>query len=210
MGAYSTARLLPPDRRAAFTAIAQAVVSGMRSEGDPFVGVLFIGFMLTRRGPMVLEFNTRFGDPETEAVLLRLDTPLVDLLHAAVDGFPEGLHIRLHDTAAAAVVLASAGYPASADKGQPIRGLDLFPPSADPAAVHIFHAGTALAETPTYPGAPASAPAVVTAGGRVLAIATAAPTLREALDRIYAAADQVTFPGMQLRRDIGHRALEEI
>lgn len=209
MGAYSTDRLLPPDRREALTAIAQAVVSGMRSEGDPFIGVLFIGLMLTPRGPVVLEFNTRFGDPETEAILLRLDTPLLSLLNAAVDGFPVGMHIRLHDTAAAAVVLASAGYPVTSQPGQPISGLELFPPSTDPAAVHIFHAGTALTESPTYPGAPHSALTTITAGGRVLALATAAPTLREALTRIYAATQQVTFPGMQLRRDIGHRALDE-
>ncbi len=209
MGAYSTRDLLLPDRRDALTAIAQAVVSGMRSEGDPFVGVLFVGLMLTRSGLRVLEFNTRFGDPETEAILLRLETPLLDLLDAAVDGFPEGMHIRFHDTAAAVVVLASAGYPAASQPGQPIAGLELYPPSPDPEAVHVFHSGTALAETPTYPGAPASAPAIVTAGGRVLAIATAAPSLREALDRIYAATERVSFRGMQLRRDIGHRALGE-
>ena len=213
MGAYSTPHLLPPARRAAFTAIAQRVVDGMRSEGDPFTGVLFVGLMLTPRGPMVLEFNTRFGDPETEAILLRLETPLLDLLNAAVDGFPPGLHVRLHDTTAAAVILASAGYPSSAPNrdqpGQPISGLDQYPPSPDPQALHIFHAGTALSETPTYPGAPHAALQTVTAGGRVLALATAAPTLREALNRIYAATETVTFPGMQLRRDIGHRALEK-
>ncbi len=212
MGAYSTRRLLPPDRRDALTAIAQSTVDGMRSEGDPFVGVLFLGLMLTRSGPMVLEFNTRFGDPETEAILLRLETPLLDLLNAAVDGFPVGMHVRLHSTAAASVILASAGYPTTSfnrdQPGQPIRGLDLFPPSPDAQAIHIFHAGTALAETPTFPGAPASAPQIVTAGGRVLAISTAAETLEAALQKIYAAIDQIHFPGMQLRRDIGHRALE--
>ena len=88
MGAYSTRRLLPPDRSAVFTHLAQTVVDGMRSEGVPFVGVLFIGLMLTPAGPVILEFNTRFGDPETEAILLRLATPLLDLLNAAVDGFP--------------------------------------------------------------------------------------------------------------------------
>lgn len=207
MGAYSTRGLLPPDRRDALTRIAQTVVSGMSSEGDHFVGVLFLGLMLTRNGPMVLEFNTRFGDPETEAMLLRLETPLLDLLNAAVDGFPEGMHVRLHDAAAACVILASAGYPAASQPGQPIAGLDLFPPSPDPEDLHIFHAGTAFIETPTYPGAPASAPQIVTASGRVLAVCTAAPTLEAALQKIYAAVDHIHFPGMQLRRDIGHRAL---
>ena len=113
----------------------------------------------------------------------------------------------MHPTAAASVVLAAAGYPAPSQPGQPISGLDLFPPSPDPQAVHIFHSGTALAETPTFPGAPASAPAVVTAGGRILAVSSSAETLEAALGKIYAAIDRIHFPGMQLRRDIGHRAL---
>ncbi len=197
MGAVSTDRLLPPALQATLAAIAQRTVDGMRSEGTPFTGVLFVGVMLTPLGPMVLEFNTRFGDPETEALLLRLETPLLDLLNAAVDGFPPGFAPSLSRDASASVILASAGYPASAEKGQRITGLETVPATLDPTAVHVFHCGTAEGNSGE----------LVTAGGRVLAVATAAETLEAALGKIYAAVDRLHFPGMQLRRDIGHRVL---
>ena len=197
MGAISSDRLLPPAFRETLTVMAQRTVDGMRSEGTPFVGVLFVGLMLTPRGPMVLEFNTRFGDPETEAILLRLETPLAEVLNSAVSGFPRGFVPRLSRQVAASVILAGAGYPASAEKGQPIRGLQGTPESLDPEAIHVFHCGTAE-----------QGGELVTAGGRVLAVATAAPTLEAALDKIYGAIEGIHFSGMQVRRDIGHRVLE--
>ena len=198
MGAYSTDGLLRPSMAEWINAnIAQRVVDGMRSEGEPFRGVLFCGLMLTAAGPMVLEFNTRFGDPETEALVLRLETPLLHLLDAAVDGIPPGFRASLRHGAAASVVLASPGYPGRPETGAPVRGLEAFPPSPDPEAVHVFHAGTASRDGE-----------IVTAGGRVLAVSAASEVgLEDALGKIYRAIDQIEFPGMQVRRDIGWRAL---
>ncbi len=199
MGAYSTDALLQPAMADWIAAnIAQRVVDGMRSEGEPFRGVLFCGLMLTAAGPMVLEFNTRFGDPETEALVLRLETPLLHLLDAAVDGIAPGFEATLRPGAAASVVVATPGYPARPQTGAPILGLEAFPDSSDPDAVHVFQAGTAMRDG-----------RLVTAGGRVLAVSAAsARGLEEALRKIYRAVDQIEFPGMQVRRDIGWRALQ--
>jgi phosphoribosylamine--glycine ligase len=193
MGAYSTDTLVSAETLAWMrTEVAQRVVDGMAAEGTPFAGVLFVGFMLTPAGPRVLEFNTRFGDPETEAILLRLETPLLDILNAAVDGRVGELDIRLKPGAAVCVVAASAGYPGAYQTGKVIDGL-----RTSPAGIEVFHAGTKL-----MPDG-----AVVTAGGRVLAVTAAADDLAAALDQIYATLDRITFDGMQFRRDIGWRAL---
>jgi phosphoribosylamine--glycine ligase len=192
MGAYSTDGLLTPAMRQWITQhIAQKVVDGMASEGMPFKGILFIGLMMSPRGPKVLEFNTRWGDPETEAIMLRLETDIVDLFNAAIDGTARDLSIRLKPGASATVIAASAGYPGKYASGKPITGLDN---SND--GVVIFHAGTAMKDSQ-----------IVTAGGRVLAVTAEAADLREALDRIYRRMQTISFEGMQYRRDIGHRAL---
>jgi phosphoribosylamine--glycine ligase len=194
MGAYSTDALLPNDRKQwVLQHVAQPTVDGMKAEGHPFRGILFIGLMLTPDGPKVLEFNTRWGDPETEAILLRLETDLLDLVDASIDGTADKLNIKLRAGAAISVILASAGYPASAEKGVVIHGLD----TPQPANVQVFHAGTALNASGE----------VVTAGGRVLAIAAEAENLRRAAGKAYDAASTISFKGMQMRRDIGHRAL---
>ncbi len=193
MGAYSTEDLLPPELSEKLRRnIAQRVVDGMRAEGTPFRGILFCGLMITPHGPEVLEFNTRWGDPETEAIVLRLQTPMLDLLNAAIDGTANRLQIRLEAGAAVSVIAAGAGYPANAQKGEVIYGLN----AKLPPETVLFHAGTARQGKET-----------VTAGGRVLAASAAAPTLRQALARAYAAMDEIYFEGMQVRRDIGHRAL---
>ncbi|GAA3748812.1 phosphoribosylamine--glycine ligase [Terriglobus aquaticus] len=193
MGAYSTDDLLPNALRDdLLREVAQRAVDGMRAEGTPFRGILFCGMMLTERGPMVLEFNTRWGDPETEAILLRMETDVLDLIDASIDGTADRLHIRMRPGASACVIAASAGYPASPRKGDLIHGLDL----ALPDDAVIFHAGT----TATPEG-------VVTAGGRVLAVTAAAASLRDALSGAYGVINQIHFKGMQFRRDIGHRAL---
>jgi phosphoribosylamine--glycine ligase len=207
MGAYSTDALLSDERKQwVLKHVAQPTVDGMKAEGNPFQGILFIGLILTPPSPTipadeivdgiapkVLEFNTRWGDPETEAILLRLETDFLELVDASIDGTADKLDIQLKSGAAISVILASAGYPASAEKDVVIHGLD----TPQPANVQVFHAGTALN----------GAGEVVTAGGRVLAIAAEAENLRRAAGKAYDAASTISFKGMQMRRDIGHRAL---
>jgi len=194
MGAYSTENLVTPEMAEWMrTHIAQRVVDGMKAEGAPFVGVLFTGFMMTPAGPMVLEFNTRFGDPETEAILMRLETDLVELILASVEGRGLSIPVRLKPGASACVIAASAGYPGPHTQGRPISGLDDVPSS-----VQVFHAGTAFKEDE-----------LVTAGGRVLAVTAVGTDLATALQQVYAALDVIAFEGMQFRRDIGWRALAE-
>jgi phosphoribosylamine--glycine ligase len=195
MGAYSTDGLVTPAMRQwLLRNVAQKVVDGMRSEGEPFKGILFCGIMMTPRGPMVLEFNTRFGDPETEAILLRLETDILDLFDASIDGTANRLTIKLRTGASVCVIAASGGYPGKYATGKLITGL----PPADQQTddVVIFHSGTALKDGQ-----------LVTAGGRVLAITAVAPDLRTALDKAYAKLAKISFEGMQFRRDIAHRAL---
>lgn len=198
MGAYSTDSLLTAEQAEwLLTHVAQRVVDGMRSEGAPFVGVLFIGAMLTADGPRVLEFNTRFGDPETEAILLRLETDLASLLEAAAEGRVADVPVRLRPGASACVIAASGGYPGRVTAGQVIHGLE----SVEPDVV-VFHAGTALRTASAQ-----AAEALVTAGGRVLAVSAAAPDLAAALAKVYSALEGIGFEGMHFRRDIGWRAL---
>jgi len=172
----------------------QPVVDELRHRGTPFHGILYAGLMLTADGPRVLEFNVRFGDPETQAVLPRLRTDLVDLLERAAT--PEGLRgaeLEWDDRWAVTVVLASAGYPASSSSGDVIEGLENVP-----REVEVTHAGTALT-----PGG-----AIVTAGGRVLSVTGLGSGPAAARDAAYAAADLITYEGRQLRRDIALRAVE--
>ena len=211
MGAYSTDALMPEDLRNWLTKnVAQRTVDGMAARGTPFKGILFCGIMLVPQPdesvvPMVLEFNTRFGDPETQALMLRLDTEatdIVDLFDAAIDGTIAGtgndLHIAIKPGASVSVIAASGGYPGKYSSGKPISGLE----STSLPDVMVFHSGTALT-TPTDDN-PA---ATVTAGGRVLSVTAAAPTLREALGLAYARLAEISFEGMQYRRDIGWRRL---
>jgi phosphoribosylamine--glycine ligase len=191
MGAYSTDELVTAEMAEWLRAnVAQRVVDGMRAEGTPFSGVLFTGLMMTPDGPKVLEFNTRFGDPETEAVMLRLETDLVEILEAAVEGRVGEVEIRLKPGASACVIAASAGYPGKYVSGKSISGLDRVG-----AGVEVFHAGTALKDGE-----------IVTAGGRVLAVSAAGEDLGEALGKVYGALAEIGFEGMQFRRDIGWRA----
>lgn len=192
MGAYSSDELISPGMMRWLEArVTQNVVNGMAAEGTPFTGVLFVGLMLTADGPRVLEFNTRFGDPETEAIVMRLETPLLDIVEAAVDGRLDKLKIWLKPGASACVVAASGGYPGGYEGGKVISGLE-----GVPDGVQVFHSGTALREDDT-----------VTAGGRVLAVTAAGEDLVEALGKVYGALEGIGFEGMQYRRDIGGRAL---
>ena len=192
MGAYSTDDLISASTRQwLLEKVAQRVVDGMKAEETPFVGVLFVGLMMTPDGPKVLEFNTRFGDPETEAILLRLETDLVDVLEAAVDGRIGQLQIKLKPGASACVIAASAGYPGKYSSGKEISGLKDVGDE-----VEVFHAGTQLHDG-----------RILTSGGRVLAVTAAGADLPEALARVYHAMERISFDGMHFRRDIGWRAL---
>ena len=193
MGAYSTDTLTTPElRQWIIDNVAQKVVTGMAAEGTPFRGILFIGLMMTPRGPMVLEFNTRFGDPETQAILLRLETDILDLFNASIDGTADRLHIKMLPGASACVIAASGGYPGKYTSGLPIEGLAT---PTDPSVV-VFHSGTSLKDGH-----------LLTAGGRVLTITAHADNLRNSLEKAYNQLQKISFENMQYRRDIGHRAL---
>jgi phosphoribosylamine--glycine ligase len=195
MGAYSTDTLLDPAMQDwILHHIAEPTVRGMAEEGTPFMGVLYIGLMMTARGPQVLEFNARFGDPETQAILLRLESDLVDALDASIDGRLDQTELRWTPGASACVVASSAGYPGSYRTGFPITGLAA---AAQVPGVQIFHSGSA-----------ALGGQLVTGGGRVLAASAVAPSLEEALARAYQAMAEIQFEGIYYRRDIGHRALK--
>jgi phosphoribosylamine---glycine ligase len=196
MGVYSTDTLLEPGMTEwVLRHIAEPAIQGMAKEGTPFIGVLYCGLMMTARGPQVLEFNARFGDPETQAILLRLESDLVDALEACIDGRLNETEFRWSQGASACVVASSAGYPGKYATGFPIHGLDA---AARIPGVEVFHSGSAL-----------QGEEVVTAGGRVLGVTAVAPSLKEALDRAYPAMAEIHFEGMYYRRDIGHRALKK-
>jgi phosphoribosylamine--glycine ligase len=166
----------------------------MAAEDTPFVGVLYCGLMMTARGPMVLEFNARFGDPETQAILPRLESDLVEALEACVDGRLCEAEFHWKPGASACVVAASHGYPGSYTTGHKISGLDA---AAHVPGVDLFHAGTSLLNGE-----------YLTGGGRVLGVTATAGTLQEALSKAYEALGKISFEGMIYRRDIGHRALK--
>jgi len=194
MGAYSQDNLLTAEQREWVIAnIAQRVIDGMAAEGSPFAGVLYVGLMMTARGPMVLEFNARFGDPETQAVLLRLKSDLAEAFEACVDGTLRDHAMQWHSGASACVVAASGGYPGAFEKGKTIAGLEA---AAQVPGVKVYHAGAA-----------AKGDTLVTSGGRVLVTAACDATLEGALARCYEAMDRISFDGMVYRKDIGHRAL---
>ncbi len=194
MGAYAPPPAVPAEMIEQINrTVFQPLIATLRRRGIDYRGVLYGGLMLTADGPKVLEFNCRFGDPETQVLLPMLETPLLDLLLAAVEGRLAGLELKLRDGAAMTVVLAAPGYPDQPVTGQIIHGLE----HPAPRGTFLFHAGTRQ-----DPGG-----AIRTSGGRVLSATGTGATLQEARDRAYALADTITFDGKQLRRDIGHRAL---
>ncbi|KZT75087.1 phosphoribosylamine--glycine ligase [Daedalea quercina L-15889] len=193
MGAYAPAPVATPAvMDQIMKEVLQPTIAGMRKEGFPFVGMLFTGLMLTVSGPKVLEYNVRFGDPETEALMLLLseDTDLAAVLLACVERRLDSVQVNTRQGFGVSVILASEGYPGSYTKGKQITVGDL------PRSVVAFHAGTAQ-----------KGDQVVTSGGRVMAVSAYAPTLREALDLAYAGVENVSFEGKVYRRDIAHRAL---
>ena len=166
-------------------------LAAMRAEGCPFKGCLYFGLMITPNGPKVIEYNCRFGDPETQVVLPLLKTDLLTVMQAVENETLADLDVEWHDGAAACVILASGGYPSSYEKGK-VMTL----PETTPANVTIIHAGDKLVDGK-----------LVTSGGRVLGVTATAPTLAEALKDAYAATETITFEGKYMRHDIGQRAL---
>ncbi|MBI5304772.1 MAG: phosphoribosylamine--glycine ligase [Chloroflexi bacterium] len=190
MGAYAPAPICPPALIEELTrTILQPTVDAMRAEGTPFIGALYAGLMLTPDGVCVLEFNCRFGDPETQVILPLLDSDLIEIADACATGRLHQVEVKWKPGSAACVVIASGGYPGKYPAGCEIIGLDA--PQDNTA---MFHAGTKLVNGKT-----------VTAGGRVLAVTGWGATLREALVRAYTAIEPISFAGMQYRRDIGSR-----
>lgn len=187
MGAFSPSRFYTDEVAAeCMETIFKPTVAAMAKEGRLFKGVLYFGLMLTPKGPKVIEYNARFGDPETQAVLSRLETDLVDIFNAVIDEKLEDIEIKWSDDAACCVVMASGGYPQAYEKGKQITGLENVQDS------FVFHAGTAVQD-----GVP------VTNGGRVLGVTATAPTLDEAIRKAYADVEKIHFDKAHYRTDIG-------
>ena len=190
MGAYAPAPIFTADlMNEAFESVLKPAINGLRLEGTPFVGVLYAGLMLTQNGIYALEFNCRFGDPETQAVLPLLETDLLDIADACVDGTLKSVNICWKDGAAVCVVLASKGYPEKVESGKLVN----FEPL--PANTICFHAGTKINDGQ-----------VITAGGRVFGVTAWAGDIKSAVKQAYANVDKVSFDGVQYRKDIAYRA----
>jgi phosphoribosylamine--glycine ligase len=195
MGAYSTDSLM--DRSMVewlLNHIARPVIAGMKSEGTPYRGVLYCGLMMTARGPMVLEFNCRFGDPETQAILMRMESDLMEAVEASIEGRVSDGLFHWSSGASCCVVLASGGYPGSFLSGKMISGLDA---ASELPNVKVFHAGTTRRDDAFY-----------SSGGRVLGVTARAPSLKDAIAHAYQAVEKIKFEDMYYRKDIGARALK--
>ena len=194
MGAYSPAAVMTPAMRERVLAeIVRPTIAAMAARGTPFRGVLFAGLMIGAEGPKLIEYNVRFGDPETQVLVMRLKSDLLTALVATADGALGAFDLRWHDDAALTVVMAAKGYPGTYAKGSEIRGLDR---AAAVPGVEIFHAGTEHRGN-----------GIVASGGRVLAVTARGMTVAEAQARAYAAVDAIDWPGGFCRRDIGWRAI---
>ncbi len=172
----------------------QKTVDAMAAEGRPFTGIIFFGLMLTEKGPRVLEYNARFGDPEAQVVLPRMKNDIIEVMEACIDGKLDTIDLQFEDNAAVCVVLASEGYPVKYDKGLPIRGLENF---KDKEGYYVFHAGTAMKDGQ-----------IVTNGGRVLGVTAKGKDLKEARANAYEAAKWIDFDNKYCRSDIG-KAIDE-
>ena len=196
MGAYTTRTIIDDKMRDWLLAhIARPVVAGMKAEGSEYKGVLYCGLMMTARGPMVLEFNCRFGDPETQPILMRLESDLVEAIEASIDGRTSDGDFKWSHDAAVCVVMASGGYPGTYETGKRITGLE---DAAKLEGVKVFHAGTTARDGGFY-----------TAGGRVFGVTARASELQTAVDRAYEACGKIGFEGAHYRKDIAARALKK-
>jgi len=196
MGAYSTQTIVDEQMRNWLVQhIARPVVDGMKAEGAEYKGILYCGLMMTARGPMVLEFNCRFGDPETQPILMRLESDIVEALEASIEGRVSDGDFRWSSDASVCVVMASGGYPGTYAAGKKILGIQ----DADKVeGVKVFHAGTTKLDNTYY-----------TAGGRVLGVTARGADLQTAVERAYEAASKIGFEGAYYRKDIGARALKK-
>ncbi|MFA5791593.1 MAG: phosphoribosylamine--glycine ligase [Candidatus Paceibacterota bacterium] len=173
--------------------IVAETLSGMKNDGNSFEGLLYPGLMLTKDGPKILEYNARFGDPETQTYMRLLDTDILDIFNACVDGKLNEIEIKWKNLSACTIVLASGGYPGNYEKGKIISGITEIEKQDD---IIIFHAGTKMEEGK-----------LVTNGGRVLGVSTTGNNLEEALTKAYKAIESISFEGMQYRKDIGKKSL---
>jgi phosphoribosylamine--glycine ligase len=195
MGTFSPSPFFTEEiRKICDKEIFQPTVDAMKKEGREFRGVLYFGLMLTKEGPKVVEYNTRFGDPETQVVLPRMKTDIIDVFEACMNGSLDKIHLEFSDNAAVCVVLASKGYPVSYEKGFPISGLDRF----DNQNYFCFHAGTKFDDQGQ----------IVTNGGRVLGVTALGKDLKEARANAYQATEWVNFANKYMRHDIG-KAIDE-
>ncbi len=195
MGSHSPSGILPAEVAASIVeTVLHPTVAGLAAEGRPFRGVLYAGLILTADGPRVLEFNARFGDPEAQVILMRLEDDLLPVLASGAAGSFEARRLSFRKEAAACIVLASPGYPGRPVPGEPIRGLDR---AAALPGVQVFHAGTARSDGE-----------LVSAGGRVLSVCALDPDLLDALRRAYSAVAEIDWPAKVFRHDIGRRVLE--
>jgi len=196
MGAYSSPAIIDDKMRDwLVNHIARPVVAGMKAEGNEFKGVLYCGLMMTARGPMVLEFNCRFGDPETQPILMRLESDLVEAIEASIEGRISEGDFRWSNDASVCVVMASGGYPGTFDSGKKIGGLEQ---AAVMPGIKVFHAGTTRRDGSYY-----------TSGGRVLGVTARASDLASAVKRVYEAVSVIGFEGAHYRKDIAARALKK-
>src|SRR5215471_2381880 len=196
MGAYSTRHIVDEKMRDwLVNHIARPVVEGMRAEGTEYKGVLYCGLMMTARGPMVLEFNCRFGDPETQPILMRLESDLLEAIEASIEGRVSEGDFKWSRDPSVCVVMASGGYPGTFEQGKRIDGIE---EAATLEGVKVFHAGTSKRDGIYY-----------TAGGRVLGVTARARDLDAAVERVYEACAKITFAGAHYRKDIAARALKK-
>lgn len=195
MGAYAPTPLVSgSDLTHICRTIVEPTLAGMREEGTPYRGVLYIGLMLTPDGPKVVEYNCRFGDPEAQVVLPLLDTDLVEIMQGVTEGTLQNVSVRTRDASAACVVMASSGYPEAYETGKPITGIDV---AEENAGVSVIHAGTTISDDGL----------LVTDGGRVLGVTATGETLPIAIDRAYQGVDLIDFTGKTFRSDIGKTGL---
>ena len=195
MGAYTTPTIIDDQMRDwLVNHVARPVVAGMKAEGAEFKGVLYCGLMMTARGPMVLEFNCRFGDPETQPILMRMESDLVEAIEASIDGRTSDGDFKWSSDSAVCVVLASGGYPGAYEAGKKIIGLEQ---AAKIDSVKVFHAGTSGRDGGFY-----------TSGGRVLGVTARAADLPKAVNAVYQAISTIGFDGVHYRKDIAARALK--
>jgi len=196
MGAYSTSAIVDEQMSQwLLQHIARPVVAGMKEEGAEYKGILYCGLMMTAKGPMVLEFNCRFGDPETQPTVMRLESDLAEAMEASIEGRVSEGDFRWSQDASVCVVMASGGYPSTYEAGKKIMGLE---EAGQVEGVKVFHAGTAKHDGGYY-----------TSGGRVLGVTSRAADLTTAVSRAYEAVAKIGFEGAHYRTDIAGRALKK-